>query len=573
MILQIFDLSNFTIYFKYFYWLNTYICQHLKSKIYVGIVIYFNLEYNFGMENKDLVISIDYGTQSVRVSIIDKNGKFLAFEHVVYDEPYFSIKPGYCEQNPDYYYNCMCKAAKKLTSEHQDLLERCASISSTCFRDTAVYLDENYNVIRPSIIWLDQRQSALIKKLPKLYSFLFDVVGMADTVALNRKRTPAIWLQENEPENYSKIKHYAPLNSYFNYRMLGTLTDSASNMTGHFPINYKKKKRYSKNALKGIIFNINPQLMSKIAPEGTVIGKITSKCNKETGFPIGLNYITTGNDKSCEALGCGAINKKCAHISYGTGSSIAVVSERYFEPETFLPAYSTCFPGAYTAEVQIYRGYWMLKWFLHEFGEKENLEATIEKVAPEEIFNEKIMQIRPGCDGLILQPYWGPGLSRPLAKGSIIGFYDVHTKYHIYRSIIEGIGYALKEGLESIERHGKLSVQYLTVSGGGSKSDAICQITSDLFNLPVYKSETYESSSLGCAMAQFVALGIYKDVEEAKDKMVRYVKKFTPNKLAVKEYKDLYNNIYIKVYPSLKNVYKALSDFKEKRDKEEIEVH
>ena len=203
----------------------------------------------------------------------------------------------------------------------------------------------------------------------------------------------------------------------------------------------------------------------------------------------------------------------------------------------------------------------------------KNLEATIEKVAPEEIFNEKIMQIRPGCDGLILQPYWGPGLSRPLAKGSIIGFYDVHTKYHIYRSIIEGIGYALKEGLESIERHGKLSVQYLTVSGGGSKSDAICQITSDLFNLPVYKSETYESSSLGCAMAQFVALGIYKDVEEAKDKMVRYVKKFTPNKLAVKEYKDLYNNIYIKVYPSLKNVYKALSDFKEKRDKEEIEVH
>lgn len=525
------------------------------------------------MENKDLVIAIDYGTQSVRVSIIDKDGKFLAFEQVVYDKPYFSIKPGYCEQDPNYYYDCMCKAAKKLTSNNKDLLDRCISISSTCFRDTAVYLDKDFNVIRPSIIWLDQRQAKLNKKLPLFYSFLFNVVGMSDTVTLNRKRTPAIWLQENEPENYSKIRYYAPLNSYFNYRMLGNLSDSASNMTGHFPINYKKKCWYGKNALKGVIFNIDPQLMPKIVEEGSVIGKITAKCHKETGFPVGLQYIATGNDKSCEALGCGAITNKCAHISYGTGSSIAVVSHKYFEPERFLPSYSTCFPNAYTAEVQIYRGYWMLRWFLQEFGEKENLEAMIEKVAPEEIFNEKIMQINPGCDGLILQPYWGPGLSRPLAKGSIIGFYDVHTKYHIYRSIIEGIGYALKEGLESIERRGNLKIQYLTVSGGGSKSDAICQITSDLFNLPVYKSETYESSSLGCAMAQFIALGKFNNISDAKDHMVRYVKKFIPNKLAAREYKELYNEVYIKVYPSLKNIYKSLSDFKDKKEKEEIEVH
>lgn len=514
------------------------------------------------------VISIDYGTQSVRVSVINEKGEFLAFEQVVYDKPYFSLKPGYCEQNPDYYYDCMCKAAKALTEKHPDLVNSCVSISSTCFRDTAAYLDENYNIIRPSIIWLDQRQAELKKKIPFIYSLAFEIVGMTKTVELNRKRTPAIWLSENEPENFNKIKHYAPLNSYFNYRMIGKLVDSASNMTGHFPINYKKKCWYSKYHIKGIIFGIDPKRMPEIVKEGTVCGLITKKCHEETGFPIGLKYIATGNDKSCEALGCGAIDNKCAHVSYGTASSIAVVVDKYGEPEKFLPSYSTCFEDKYTSEVQIYRGYWMLKWFVNEFGQKESLEATIEKIAPEEVLNHKIMEIPPGSDGLVLQPYWGPGLSRPLAKGAVVGFYDVHTKYHLYRAIIEGIGYGLKEGLESIQKRGKLKVEYLTISGGGSRSDAICQITSDLFNLPVLKSETYEASSLGCAMAQLIALGEYKNATEAKNSMIRYVKRFTPNKAASAEYEELYNTIYVKLYPSLKGIYKHLTEIKNKHNRE-----
>lgn len=511
------------------------------------------------MENKT-VIAIDYGTQSVRVSIIDQKGKFLAFEQVRYDKPYFSPKPGYCEQYPDYYYDCMCKAAKRLTEKHPDLVSKVSSISSTCFRDTAVYLDENFNVVRPSIIWLDQRQADLKRKLPFYQSAAFYIVGMTQTVNLNRKRTPAIWLQENEPENWKKIKHYVPLNVYLNFRMLNVLSDSASNMIGHYPLNFKKGKWYKNGALKGELYNIDSNLMPEISPVGAVIGKITKKCSFETGFPEGLEYITTGNDKSCEALGSGQVDSQSAHVSYGTSSSIAVISQKYFEPERFLPSYIASFPGWYSGEVQIYRGYWMLTWFVQQFGQNESLEAQIERIAPEEILNEKIMDIPPGSNGLILQPYWGPGLSRPLAKGAVIGFFDVHTKFHFYRAIIEGIGFALKEGLESIEKRSGLKVKYLTISGGGSRSDAICQITSDLFNLPVYKSETCENSSLGCACAQFLALGVYKSLDEVKRNMIRYNKAFTPNKKASEEYKKLYDRVYLKVYPSLEKIYEELTE-------------
>lgn len=516
---------------------------------------------------KEYVLAIDYGTQSVRVSIIDDTGKFIAFEQERYEKPYFSPKPGYCEQYPDYYYECMCKAAKRLTQKNNNILQKCLSISATCFRDTAVYLDENFNVIRPSIIWLDQRLAELKKRVSYIQKIGFALVGMTETVALNRKRTPAIWLQENEPDNWKKVKHYVPLNVYLNYKMLGVLTDDASNMIGHYPINFRKGKWYGKHAFKGSFFNIDPVLMPEISPVGKVIGRITKKCSFETGFPEGLLYITTGNDKSCEALGSGQVDGNSAHISYGTSSSIAMISKKYFEPERFLPSYIASFPGYYSGEVQIYRGYWMLNWFVKEFGQNESLEAQIEKVAPEELLNKKLMDVPPGCNGLILQPYWGPGLSRPLAKGAIIGFFDVHTKYHLYRAIIEGIGFALKEGLDSISKRGKLKPKYLTIAGGGSRSDAICQITSDLFNLPVYKSETCENSSLGCACAQFLALGKYKTLQEVKEKMIRYTKVFTPNVEAAKEYKELYEKVYLKVYPSLLNIYKDLTNIDIKNNK------
>lgn len=507
------------------------------------------------------VLSIDYGTQSVRVSVISDDGKFLAFEQEKYKEPYFSLKPGYCEQDADYYFEAMCKAARRLSKKNKELLSDCKSVSSTCFRDTAVILDKNLKPIRPAIIWLDQRQAKLERKIPLVYSLAFWIVGMGETVKLNRRRTAALWLQENEPANWRKAAYYAPLNSYLNYKLIGVLGDSPSNMIGHFPVRFKTGKIYGKNALKGCIYGVDPRMIPSIFGVGEIIGSITEEASKASGLPIGLSYIATGNDKSCEALGSGSIESYAAHASFGTSCSIAMVSKKYFEPVRFLPSYITAYPGYYSGEVQIYRGCWMLTWFSKEFAKEDMTVAEIEKIMPEEVLNKKIMDIPPGSNGLVVQPYWGPQLDRPLGKGSMIGFYDVHTKYHIYRAIIEGLGYALKEGLIGIQKRSKKKCKYVTIAGGGSKSDAICQITSDILNLPVYRPENYECSSLGCAMSQFISLKVFKDEIEAKKAMVKYVKKFQPNPDAVKKYEYLFNNVYSKVYPKLKKVYGNLTDY------------
>mgnify|MGYP003293684325 CR=1 FL=1 len=266
-------------------------------------------------------------------------------------------------------------------------------------------------------------------------------------------------------------------------------------------------------------------------------------------------------DKGNETIGLGALNKDIGALSYGTACSIEVSNQKYHEPERFLPAYAASVPNWYNMEVQVYRGYWMLTWFYKEFANELMDEAKLQKIAVEELLNKNLGLIPPGSDGLVLQPYWGPGLSRPLAKGAVIGFSDAITRNHFYRAIIEGIAFALKEGLQSIERSQKNKVKEIRISGGGSKSKAICQITADIFNLPVKKVQTEESTSLGAAIAVFVAMKEFNSTEEAIASMVHVVEEYTPNPVDAKTYDHLFKTVYVKMYPKLKYLYKEIKKF------------
>ena len=509
-----------------------------------------------------LVLTFDFGTQSVRVALTNKKGEIEAIVKKVYKpEPYFSKEKGYAEQRPDFYYEHLVAAAKELTKNNKDKLNRIIGCTMACFRDSSVQLDENNKPVRDTILWLDQRMAKASEKIPALYDLLFKLVGMNDTIVLNRSRTPAHWIKENEPDVWSKTKKYVNISTYLNYKITGELADSAASLTGHYPINFKARKWDGEKALKGCIFGIPDHMLFPLKQPGEVIGTISDEFAKEVGLPTGIKMLASGSDKACETIGLGALSNEIGAISFGTASTIEVSNKKYHEPEPFLPAYPAAVPGWYNMEVQVYRGFWMLSWFTKNFASELINEAKIQEMAVEEILNRDLAKIPPGSDGLVLQPYWGPGLRRPLAKGGIIGFSDVHTREHLYRSIIEGIVYALREGLESIEKSQKHKVKELMISGGGSQSDAICQITADIFGLPVSRVQTYETTSLGAAIATFVALGEFNNVEEAIEAMSHKTVTFYPNETAHQQYDDLYKKVYLKMYPQLKGVYKHINKF------------
>lgn len=515
-----------------------------------------------------LFLTMDFGTQSVRVGLFNKKGEEVAMEKEKYNPPYFSTLPNYAEQNPDVYFESFAKAAKRLKEKHGEDFSRVVGAGLSCFRDSSVLLDKDRKVVRPVILWLDQRMADCRKPLPLLSRIAFKIVGMKNTVIFNRKRSMANWIKENEPENWEKVDKFIAISTYITYLLTGNLVDCASNYGGHYPINFKKRQWYKNpmKHLKGQIFGIEKRMLCDLVKEGSVLGTISKEASEKTGLPEGLKLYACGSDKSCETLGLGVLNDRVAAISYGTASTVETTRKRYTESEPFLPGYASCLAEYYNMDIQVYRGYWMINWFINEFGGKANGVGVTDVSA--DVFDKKLSQVPPGCDGLVLQPYWGPSLSRPLAKGAIIGFSDSITQEHFYRAIIEGIAYALREGLEHFEKKIKHGIYNLRISGGGSSSEEICQITADIFDRPVQKVQTSETSSLGAAIAGFLACEEFKTPEEAVEAMVHPGKVFTPNKEISEKYHYLYKHAYLELYPRLKGIYSNIKRFNVNEEKE-----
>jgi sugar (pentulose or hexulose) kinase len=200
----------------------------------------------------------------------------------------------------------------------------------------------------------------------------------------------------------------------------------------------------------------------------------------------------------------------------------------------------------------------MVSWFKQEFGNREVVEAQKQGVPPEKLLDKHLAEVPPGCEGLMLQPYWTAGLRSPEAKGAMIGFSDAHTRAHIYRAIIEGINFTLLEGMKAIERCTRTKVKRIMVSGGGSQSDMICQITADMFGLPVCKGRTYEASGLGAAIIGYVSTGAFDTYEAAVDAMVHNECVFQPQPEAARRYRSLFIQIYQRFYKPLQPLYKRM---------------
>jgi sugar (pentulose or hexulose) kinase len=261
-----------------------------------------------------------------------------------------------------------------------------------------------------------------------------------------------------------------------------------------------------------------------------------------------------------EVIGAGCLEPHIGCLSYGTTATINTTHRRYIEVIPILPPYPAAVPGAYSLEVQVFRGYWMVSWFKREFGQRETTIAEELGIEPESLFDELVNQVPPGSAGLVLQPYWTPGLRvpGPEARGAIIGFSDVHTRAHVYRAILEGLAYALREGKERTERRSGVPITELRVSGGGSQSDAAMQLTADIFGLPTARPHLYETSGLGAAIDAAVGLGLHPDFDSAIRAMTRVGQVFEPDAQTHAVYDDLFDHVYKRMYNRLQPLYTTM---------------
>lgn len=504
--------------------------------------------------NRPLVLTFDCGTQSIRALLVDRHGNILAKEQE-YFAPYYSSAPGYAEQKPEVYRKALADVSFRIHDHNPDMVKDILAVTVSTIRDTCVCVDKEGKPLRDIITWLDQREASCSKPLPLKSRLAFAVASMTEALYDQRKITKSNWIIEHEPEIWEKTYKYLMFSGYMVFLLTGKMIDSVASQIGHIPFDYKNKVWYQPDNIKFPLFDVTPEKLPELVEPGQTLGLITEKASKEFRIKKGLPVIATGSDKGCETLGTGVLDNDMASLSFGTTATIQASTRRYVEPVTFMPSYPGVVKGIYNPEIQIFRGYWMISWFKKEFAEKEVLQAPKLGMTPEQLLNLRLKEIPAGSDGLLLQPYWAPLLKNPEAKGSIIGFSGLHTRIHLYKAIIEGIGYSLRGGMENLEKRMKRPINSLTVSGGGSQSEEICQITADMFGKPIHKIQTYEACGVGSSMVAFVSLGIYKSYEEAIKNMVHYTKTYMPDAETHKVYEDLYRNVYKNIYKSLRPLY------------------
>jgi len=506
----------------------------------------------------ELILTIDVGTQSARAALVDLAGDI---RHLVKlpIQPYVSPCPGWAEQEPEYYWRILCESCRGLLAEAGPLADRIVGVTITTQRGTYVNVDRKGEALRPAIIWLDRRKASTKGIIPPVSVPFLKLFGLHGLIEFAAQYCRSNWIRQNQPGIWEQTHKFLCLSGYLTHRMTGEFRDSAGNIIGTMPFDVKRLAWAKRWDPKRRLFFVEDEKLPHLVRPGELLGHVTHEAAAATGIAAGLPVIAASNDKACEMLGAGCIAPDIAFVSFGTIATLNTQNANYVELRRMMPPYPSAIPGQFYSEVGVTRGLWMVSWFKQEFGLQETLAAKGEGTQPEALLDELIRGVPPGSMGLVLQPYWTPGPEHAsYAKGSIIGFGDVHTRAHLYRAIIEGLAFALKEGAQLTEKRNGVQMRRVRASGGGSQSAEIMQVTADVFGLPVERSHTHETSVVGAAIDAAVGLKLFPDFERAVAAMTRVRDVFEPIGSHVEVYRDLYERVYLRMYERLLPLFKEI---------------
>ncbi len=511
------------------------------------------------MSAADRLLAIDVGTQSVRAMVFDPAGNVVAIARVPV-EPYVPGPPGCAEQDPELYWRAVGEACRQLWSETPARPDMLAGVALTTQRSTVVVTDEDGRPLRRAIVWLDRCRAEGLPPIGGALGVALRAMRISGAVAAIRADAEGNLLSRREPEVWAGIRHFLYLSGWLVHRLTGSFADSTAAQVGYVPFDSRALAWRAPADWRWDALGLHREWMPALVEPGGTLGEITREASEATGIPAGLTLIAAAGDKACEVLGSGAVDPGVGAISLGTTASFNTTSRRYIEVVPLVPAYPAAVPGAYSLEVNIYRGYWMIEWFRREFGGPEVARARELGVPAESLFDELVAATPAGSMGLVLQPFWSPGIRDPgpEAKGAVIGWGDVHTRAHLYRAILEGLAYALREGMERTGRLTKVPITEIHVSGGGSQSPAAVQLVADVFGLPARRPHTHETSGLGAAIDAAVGLGIHPSFEAAVAAMTRTVETRDPDPAAHAVYDQLYRAVYLRLYDQLRPLYREI---------------
>lgn len=487
-------------------------------------------------------IGIDLGTSALKLLLVDTQGNIVNTVTNSYDVHYPA--PGWSEQYPSDWWNALTTGIKELIEGINP--DEIKGMSAAGQMHGLVILDENDEVIRPTILWNDGRTA-------KETEYLNTVIGkdrlaeLTANIAFAGFTAPKLlWVQKNERENFEKIAKIMLPKDYLNYRLTGVHACDYSDASGMLLLDVKNKC-WSAEMIE--VCGISEAQLPKLFNSYEAIGTLTPEIAKELGLNANTIVAAGGGDNAVAAIGTKTVGDGMCNISLGTSGTIFVSSDN-FSVDPCNALHSFCHAdGGYHLMGCMLSAASCNKWYCDEILKTKDYAA--EQVG---ITDDKL-----GRNHIFFLPYL-MGERSPLndtdARGVFIGMRPDTTRENMVQAVLEGVAFAVRDNLEVAKQQG-INITKSTVCGGGAKSKLWLKILANVLNIDILIPAVEEGPGVGAAMLAMVAYGEYNNIKLCAEKLVKIKEVLKPDREIAALYEEKYSK-HVKIYPSLKELYKEI---------------
>jgi xylulokinase len=493
------------------------------------------------------LLGIDASTTGVKALLANEAGDVVGTAST--ELPLSTPKPLWSEQNPVDWWNGAARSIRQVLSETGISGGDVAAVGLTGQMHGLTLLDESGSVLRPAILWNDQRTGSQCDEIRERLGKkrLIEITG---NDALTGFTAPKIlWVQENEPEVFARARHVLLPKDYVRLRLTGEYATDRAGAAGTLLLDIKTRN-WSSEVLEAL--DIPAEWLPPTHEGPQVTGHISEPAAEATGLKAGTSVVGGGGDQAAQAVGVGAVKPGIVALTLGTsGVVFASTDQPFVEPEGRLHAFCHAVPGRWHLMGVMLSAAGSLRWYRDTLAPGQDFDTLLAPAA----------SVPAGSEGLLFLPYLTGERTPypdPLARGAFVGLTVRHTQPHLTRAVLEGVAFGLRDSFELMREAGLAQINQVRVSGGGAKSPLWRQILADVLDAELVTVNTTEGAAYGAALLAGVGAGVWPDVDTACQATVKTTGSTTPQPQIVTHYQSSYE-LYRRLYPDLKTVSHGLS--------------
>ena len=505
----------------------------------------------------EYVLGIDIGTSGTKTVLFDREANVVASHTIEY--PLYQPQNGWAEQKPEDWWDAVCGTCREVITKSGVNPASILGIGLSGQMHGLVMLDENNEVIRPSIIWCDQRTAKECEQIEELVGKERLIEITANPALTGFTASKIMWVKNNEPENYAKAKHILLPKDYIRFKLTGAYATEVSDASGMQLLDVPNRC-WSDEVLEKL--GIDKALLGKVFESPQITGYVTKEAAALTGLAPKTKVVGGAGDNAAAAVGTGVVRDGRAFTTIGTSGVVFAHSSKVsIDPKGRVHTFCCAIPGAWHVMGVTQGAGLSLQWTRNNLCTEEMMQAKEEGVDPYYIMDKEADSVPIGSERLIYLPYLmgerTPHLD-PNARGVFFGLSAMHKRPHIIRSVMEGVSFSLMDCLGVFGEMG-IEADSMIACGGGGSSKVWRKMLADIYGCEISTIASKEGPALGVAILAMVGVGMYPSVEIACDKLIKKGTSEEPDASNHDEYMKFYD-IYRKLYPANKEIFANLAE-------------